>query len=808
MFCRRARVMALAGSLLAGCSGSGGSSSGGGDSTPATTIGFQLARSNVDEGSAKQVGLVLTLSDGPLTEAVQVTVSGSGSATPGADHDFVASQILEFPIGSTSGTALAIDVQSVADALIEGEDETLVLALSDPSLGELARVNHTLEIRDAEVATLLFASESGTLTEGGSHPVDVELSIDPGVTLGVDIHVTLQDSGNGSATSGVDYQPPSTEVTFPSGSSDGTLRTVMLQSIDDADTEADETVELALVGTTPGTEVTTPTYVATINDDDVPGSAFLLVTGALSGGSAQAVDDGDSFDLGTESIDSGPNEALALTLQNVGSQSIVLEPLRFTGDTGDFSLDLVDEPEELTVAMSGSFPLAMEQDGQHGSSLSVEPWNLAALEGASHATLYDVPLPGGGTLTLELERLESPLAAGTVVRVDGQPVPSTTLLGDLSMWRGRALGYDGSTVFLSFSSVSNQGWVRLGDGLGGLHLNTEFSSGAPVVRWLWDVELESAYTGEVPGMCLGDRIVPGTDPVAQLPDPADSPGPPWDALIVGLTLPECRLAIETDYQLYAKFGDTVAVTQYVTQLIAAVSDVYERDVQTTLSIAYLGIHSNPDDGWTAQDVPGNDAGDLLDEFRAAWAGSIPAGANLAHFVSGASLGGGVAYVGVLCNSTLGFAVSGNVSGNIDWGSFNGEPGVLNWDFVVVAHEMGHNFGARHTHTYCPPVDNCYTNCQSSTTCTPGTLMSYCHLCGGMANMRLEFHPFIAQEIRAEIESSCLSDALLAPGASVSINVSFEPTSELGPRAALLELLHSAPNEPTPFELNLSGTTTN
>ena len=153
-------------------------------------------------------------------------------------------------------------------------------------------------------------------------------------------------------------------------------------------------------------------------------------------------------------------------------------------------------------------------------------------------------------------------------------------------------------------------------------------------------------------------------------------------------------------------------------------------------------------------------------------------------------------------------MSGNVNGNIDWGSFTGAPGVLNWDFVVVAHELGHNFGSSHTHTYCPPLDNCYTNCDSSTSCTQGTLMSYCHVCGGMANIRLEFHPFVAERIRSRVATSCLSDALLAPGANVSVNVSFEPTSDLGPRAALLELLHSAPNEPTPFELNLSGTATN
>ena len=126
----------------------------------------------------------------------------------------------------------------------------------------------------------------------------------------------------------------------------------------------------------------------------------------------------------------------------------------------------------------------------------------------------------------------------------------------------------------------------------------------------------------------------------------------------------------------------------------------------------------------------------------------------------------------------------------------------------MAHELAHNFGASHTHSYCPPLDRCSSNCDGVTVCVPGTLMSYCHLCAGLGNLRLEFHPFIAERIRATVAASCLSSATLAPGASVSLTVSFEPGGDLGARSAQLQLLHSAPNETSPFELNLSGTSTN
>ncbi|MCP3919053.1 MAG: hypothetical protein GY711_26215 [bacterium] len=804
MTCHAVKGFALTGVLLASCSGAGGSSDGGGeDSSPALTVGFELGTSSVLEGATAQVAVVLTARNGPLDEPLQFVVRAAGDASPGADHDFIADRVVEFPIGSPSGAAVDVDVQVVLDSLVEAGDETLALSLASPTRGALARRTHTLVIEETDFALLSFPATDLVLAEGAAGTVEVELSLEPGDTLGVDVDVTLADSGGGTATSGVDYQALSAQLSFTSGSAAGTRQSVVLQSIDDLDPEADETVELALTGASAGAFVTTPAHVSTITDDDVAGSPFLVVTTALGGGPAQAVADGEAFDLGAQPLDAGPNQALELTLQNVGDQPIVLEPLRLSGDTADFSLDLNEEPDPLPAVTHGAFPLAIEQDDvDHGACLSIDALHLSALRDAGVVTLYDVDLPGGGTLTLELERSESPIDESTVVHVDGVPVGAEALLGDSSMWHGQALGYPESRAFLSFSSLSCQGWVRLGDGLGALHLNTEFSSGGPIVRWLWDAQLESAYTGDAPGVCQGDRLLPGLVPSAE------APGVSSEAMTLGRTLPECRLAIETDYQLYAKFGDTTAVSQYVTQLVAAVSDMYERDVQTSLSIVYLGIHSDPDDGWTAQDLPGSDAGDVLDEFRAAWAGNLPAGAHLAHFVSGAPLGGGVAYVGVLCNSSFGFGVSGSINGNIDWGAFVGAPSVLSWDFVVVAHELGHNFGSSHTHSYCPPLDNCYTNCDASTACTPGTIMSYCHLCGGMANIRLEFHPFVAQRIRANVGSSCLADASLAAGGHVSVTVSFDPTTDVGSSSALLELIHSAPNEPSPFAMALSGTSTN
>jgi hypothetical protein len=98
--------------------------------------------------------------------------------------------------------------------------------------------------------------------------------------------------------------------------------------------------------------------------------------------------------------------------------------------------------------------------------------------------------------------------------------------------------------------------------------------------------------------------------------------------------------------------------------------------------------------------------------------------------------GGVAYLSTVC-STYQYGVAGHLAGsfpsplqNYSWG---------NWDLMVTAHELGHNFGAPHTHDVSPQIDGCGTgDCSQA---FGGTIMSYCHGCnGGLGNIQLAFHP--------------------------------------------------------------------
>lgn len=57
--------------------------------------------------------------------------------------------------------------------------------------------------------------------------------------------------------------------------------------------------------------------------------------------------------------------------------------------------------------------------------------------------------------------------------------------------------------------------------------------------------------------------------------------------------------------------------------------------------------------------------------------------NLHHALLGHRLGGGIAYVGALCNPNFGFGLSANLEGN-----FASLDASALWDLTVFAHELG------------------------------------------------------------------------------------------------------------------------
>ncbi len=358
----------------------------------------------------------------------------------------------------------------------------------------------------------------------------------------------------------------------------------------------------------------------------------------------------------------------------------------------------------------------------------------AAMQGAEAVRLEGVQLGPARTATLLLHRID-PFGAGARIvsatrAADGTIVEREIPRPAAQYWGGTLEGDAQAAVMLSRSDAGTYGFVRDESG------TTIFSSGP------------AGSTGPIAAYLLGD-LPPGT--IDWVPWTCDAlPNPDGDGGIDqqhGSLIEPCRqvkIAVETDDEFYGLFSGAAnantAASAYVGTIYAGMREIYQRDVNAVPQASFVRLWTAGNDPWTA----GNTGGQLT-ELRSYWLANMTGiQRNITQMLSGRGLGGGIAWLNALC-TPFGYSVCGNLSGYFPYPLTNGS--AQNWDIIVTSHEMGHNFGAPHTHDYCPPADSCapsgyFGSCQSSQVCSSaGTIMSYCHLCsGGTANILLNFHP--------------------------------------------------------------------
>ncbi len=236
----------------------------------------------------------------------------------------------------------------------------------------------------------------------------------------------------------------------------------------------------------------------------------------------------------------------------------------------------------------------------------------------------------------------------------------------------------------------------------------------------------------------------------------------------GVGCKEVSVYFECDYQMYLDKGSNVTnVVNYVTGLFSQVATMYANEnIVVTIQSIYVWTTADP---YISLSTPGS----ILSPF--ATAHSPFTTAILGHFLSTRSLGGGVAWLNELCSQYNCFAVSQV------YNSYSNVP-TYSWSVEVITHEMGHNFGSPHTHN-CSwtggPIDNCGPTagypteggCADGPTPTNGgTVMSYCHLVGGVGiNFNNGFGLQPGDLIRARtIAANCINAIGTVPtGMSVS-----------------------------------------
>ncbi|MDX1415485.1 MAG: Calx-beta domain-containing protein [Candidatus Promineifilaceae bacterium] len=205
------------------------------DETP--TVRFKSAEFIVDEGVGTAV--IELLLSGPATTPVSVDFrTEDGTATAGEDYTAVTGETITFAPGDTSKNAMV----TIIDDNLNELNETVALILENPSPAEAVIANSpaTLVILDNDPEPQVqFKSDTITVGESvGKAIVDVTLSTMSGRAVTV-----AYETGGGTATPGVDYEPASGTLTFQKGQ--------MVQSIEviiksDSGSESDETFNVSI----------------------------------------------------------------------------------------------------------------------------------------------------------------------------------------------------------------------------------------------------------------------------------------------------------------------------------------------------------------------------------------------------------------------------------------------------------------------------------------------------------------------------------------------------------------------------------
>ncbi len=363
------------------------------------------------------------------------------------------------------------------------------------------------------------------------------------------------------------------------------------------------------------------------------------------------------------------------------------------------------------------------------------------LQVAPHALRFAIPT-AEGTIELELAQVEI-LAPNFFVSTNTQGnVPYQKAVH----YRGIVLGDVHSIASLSVSSSGVMAMVA--DETGTYELGQmEDGSGDYVYYKTQNIKALS------PNTCFSDEdSLMGDDGSQQGSDDR------------GIGCKTVQVYFECDYKLYTDKGSsTTNVSNYVTGLFNQIATLYANEnVGIVISQIYVWTSSDPYVGY-------NSTSAVLNAFRQTRGTTF--NGNLAHLLSTRNLGGGIAYVDVICVKQYAYGVSAITS------TYQNVP-TYSWSVEVVTHELGHNLGSWHTHSCNWPtgaLDNC-VNPEGS--CSPGpppvnggTIMSYCHLTGYGINFNKGFGPTPGARIRDKVlNASCVPQSGTVPTGLASSNI--------------------------------------
>lgn len=365
------------------------------------------------------------------------------------------------------------------------------------------------------------------------------------------------------------------------------------------------------------------------------------------------------------------------------------------------------------------------------------------------AVTMSLPMPDGADVTLSLVRtyIVAPGARQTVM-TDNGPVHSP--LGDGLAWYRAEMPDGGIAVFTFSASGEVSGLVNTDKGryLVGRQFRDQGSDSYVVMR-----DHDAPYTCGTPVESLSKQLDQLISEAHRSVKDLGERQQADDTVVI-------ELAIEADYDLKQGFETVQRTSAYITQLVAVMSTVYEKELGVRMAISNVRIWETPNDPYT-DDMS---VFELLEVFVNEYRTNMTSVArDMAVFLTSRGGQGGIARtIGGVCQEDGSYCagdVLRYVSNYPTW----------SWDAGMMVHEIGHVCGGIHTQScYWPqgPLDSCVASesgqcvTQDQTAPARGTIMSYCHQQKpNGAVMTLEFHPLHRSVLKSFIRSAvCLGNA--------------------------------------------------
>ncbi len=391
-------------------------------------------------------------------------------------------------------------------------------------------------------------------------------------------------------------------------------------------------------------------------------------------------------------------------------------------------------------AVQPGYPVAMLSLASRLASVLMAACLLPSTSLRAQIAPAPLPLPGDLCAALSLREgtaqdFALPAAPGTpfqvAVYLDGAVrtlhlVPHDVRADDFVLYQHDATGLH---RLPTPASVTYQGTVTGGGDVaaslidGQLHAMVRFADGA-----VWAVQPLSAINAALPHSThavyrAADVSMEGLSCGAATPA-----APPVGGGSTGPTaLKIAEVAIDADLRYYQRYGsNTTTVQNQVTTVINSLNVIYRRDVEIDHSITSIVVRTTAIYAWNG------DLCNLLGQFANYWAANHGAiRRDVAHLFTGEGSFSGVigcAYLSVICTGSA-------------YGSSKAYSSSLSTNTGLVAHEMGHNWGAGH--------------CDSSTPCN-----IMCSGLGGCSRNLTSFAPVSISAILGHKNSrTCLDDPL-------------------------------------------------